>query len=239
MSIRGTLKVGLAAGLLAGLVLGLYIMLVMGPIIDEAKAIEGGEEPVPASVTKAVAFTGGIVTGVLICIPFALVFPAVDSILPWRSVIRKAWAYGALAFIIFSLLPLLAVPGAPPGVERNLSVEERQFWYIGTMLSAFGGVLAGFGLYYFLTPKARSLWAKRVLLAVSLLIVSFLWLLPFLLKPEITAIPGDVPPELIQTFSYLTILEWVLFWSVLSTALGLLWSRLEATPESSASQIPA
>jgi predicted cobalt transporter CbtA len=239
MSIRGAVKVGLAAGLIAGLVLGLYIFFVMESLIDVALAYEEGEEPVPRWLAKSVALAGGVVTGLLVGIPFALVFPMVNAALPWRSVLRKAWVYGALGFIIFSFLPLLAVPGAPPGVERNLSVEEREFWYVTTMLSAFGGLLAGYGFYRIFSPNLSTPRSRHLLLAASLGVIALLWTLPFLLKPEITFVPGDVPVSFLQLYTAMMFLQWVIFWGVLSTALGLLWTRFESTPASSGAQATA
>ncbi len=238
MTILRALKVGLAAGLVAGVVLGAYILLVMGPLIDEAEAFEGEENPVSLELRRATAFGGAVLIGVLIGIPLALVFPLAESLLPWRSVVWKALVLGLLAYLIFSLLPILNVPTNPPGVETNLSVEEREFWYVGTMISALGGVLAGFGLYYILTPRTKSATARKFLLGGSLLVVATLWTLPFLLRPRIERISGVIPSGLIETFYYLTVLEWAVFWVVLSTALALLWPRFRAAPASESFRSP-
>ncbi len=167
--------------------------------------------------------------GVLVGIPFAVVFTLADSLLPWRSVASKALALGLLAYVIFSLLPVLNVPTNPPAVETNLSVEARGYWYVATMASAFGGVLGGIALHYLVAPMARSVVARRSLLLGSLIVVALLWAMPFLLKPKIERVPGVVPAGLIETFYYLTLLEWLVFWVALSVALTFLWLRIEAT----------
>ncbi len=229
----------LAAGLLAGLVLGLFILLVLGPLIDQAEAMEGEENPVPVAERRAAAFGAALVIGIVVGIPFALVFPLISAILPWRSLLSKAWVHGLLALAVFSVLPLLAVPGTPPGVEISLDVAEAELWYVGTILFALGGVLAAFGLYYLLSRKARSPWGTRGSVGLSLSVGALLWILPFLLRPEIEIVPGNVSPELIRTFYYLTLLEWTVFWLVLSTALGRLWPRFQVRALASASEVPA
>ncbi len=79
----------------------------------------------------------------------------------------KAWACGLLAFAVFSLLPLLVVPATPPAVEMVPAGEERQFWYVATLISALGGVVAGFGLYYLLSSRAKTAGVRQALLAGS------------------------------------------------------------------------
>lgn len=227
MSLRATLKVGLAAGLVAGLVLGSFILLVMEPLIDEAKALEGGEEPVPAPVTKAVAFVGGVFVGVLVGIPFALVFPFVQSVLGWRSRVAMAGVYGGLAFGAFSLLPFLAVPGGPPGVDYTLDVAERQFWYVATMASAVGGLVAALGLYLLVRPQARTGGARLALLAASLAIAATTWALPLLLVPD-SALITDLPLAFVQRYRVALVVQWALFWTVLSGSVALLWRRWES-----------
>ncbi len=225
MDLGTTLKVGLAAGLLAGLFLGLFAALVMGPLIDEAESYEEEANPVPVLPRRVAAFGGSVVIGVLVAWGFALVFPMANLVLPSQNVLIKAWAYGLLAFAVFSLLPLLVVPATPPAVEMVPAVEERQFWYVATLISALGGVVAGFGLYYLLSSRAKTPAVRQALLAGSAGIVAVMWALPFLLKPPIFALPSPIPQSLIDTFYALTIIEWLLFWTILSTALGFLWPK--------------
>lgn len=221
-----TLKVGLAAGLLAGLFLGLFVAFVMGPLIDEAESYEEEANPVSVLQRRVAAFGGSIVIGIVAALGFAFVFPMVNLVLPFDGFLVKAWAYGLLAFAVFSLLPLLVVPATPPAVEMVPAVEEREFWYVATLISALGGVVAGFGLYYLLSPRAGTPGVRRALLAVSMAIVALLWVLPFLLKPPIFALPSPIPQSLVNTFYALTLVEWLLFWMTLSTAVGFLWPRL-------------
>ncbi len=191
--------------------------------------MEGGEEPLPSAVTRAVAFLFSPIVGILIGIPFAFVYPFVATMLPWRNHALKVFAYGSVAFLVFSLLPLLAVPGRPPGVESNLDVSEREFWFVGTMVSAFGGVLAGFALYHLFSPRASARRSRGILLGASLAVVAVLWSLPFLLKPEITPIT-ELPRPFLELYFYLTVLEWAIFWTVLSAVLAVLWPRPRSPP---------
>lgn len=237
MDLKGAAKVGILAGFVAGLVLGLFIHLAMGPLIAEAEAIEeaaaleAGEEldvpVVPPEVTQAVRVVGSIVLGLLIGVLFALAFPFVRDALPGKGLLSKAWFYGALAFVVFTLLPLLAVPGAPPGVERTPEVEERSAWFAATILAGVGGLFGGYGLYRLYAPRTRSPVGRGGLLTASVAVVALVWALPFLFKPEI-GIVSAVPEPLLQTFALLTFVGWALFWALLSTLTALLWPRFEA-----------
>ncbi len=239
MNLGATLKVGLVAGLVAGLVLGTFLVLVMGPLIDQAETLEGEENPVPVLQRRAAAFGGALFIGILAGLGFALAFPAVNLSFPQFSVMAKAMAFGLLAFVVFSLLPLLAVPATPPAVEMSPGVEERGFWFVATTISAFGGVLAAFGLYYLVSPWTKNQRSRAALALGGLAIVAFLWVLPFLLKPEVTALPGAAPQSLIDSFYTLTIVSWIVFWAFLSLGLGLIWPRFQSSSTSEGTELPA
>lgn len=237
MAIGSILKVGLAAGAIAAVVLGLFFVLVMGPLIDEAESYEEESNPVGVVERRLVGFAAFFGVGLLIAIGYALVFPLVTLVFPGPSLLPKALAYGGLAFLIFTFLPLLAVPVTPPAVEMVPSVEEREFWYAATLASSLGGVVAAFGLYFLVSPLLKTGSARRALIGAGVAVVAFLWALPFLLMPEIRPLPGPVPDSLVASFYLLTFVEWLLFWLVLSVAVGFLWPRftLEA-PE--ATRVP-
>lgn len=229
MGVARVLKAGLAAGVVAGVVLALYVVLVMQPLIAEAESYEtNGDPPVVSDLlTDVTAVLGAVVVGVMVAIPFALVFPFIRHEAPWRGHYTKAWAYGGLAFVIFNLLPLLAVPTAPPGVERLPEVETRIFWFVGTMVAGVGGVVAALAVYRLGISRATTEAGRGTVLVLSLLVVQAVWALPFLLGPETVIRRGPVPASLITAFAFLTFLEWILFWAVLSTGLAFFWRRFE------------
>lgn len=239
MGIGSILKVGLAAGVLAGLFLGLFFLLVMGPLIDEAESYEEEANPVGVLPRRAVGFAAFLVVGVLIGLGFTLVFPLVRLTFPGQSTLWKAVAFGALAFAVFSFLPLLAVPVTPPGVEMVPEVGEREFWYVATLASGLGGVAAAFGVYYLVAPTLRTEAARRGLVGGGVALVAFLWGLPFLLKPEIRALPGPVPASLVSAFYALSLGEWLVFWLLLGAAVGWLWPRFAVTPSTGATGLPS
>ncbi len=70
--------------------------------------------------------------------------------------------------------------------------------------------------------------SRRALVGAGIAVVALLWGLPFLLMPEIRALPGPVPASLVTSFYLLTFVEWLVFWLLLSAAVGLLWPRLAA-----------
>lgn len=233
MNVGRAAKVGLAAGLVAGLVLGLFNLLVIGPLIAEAESYEvGAEEPaVPPALTRAMTIVGALILGVFVGIAFALVFPFLSGLLPGRNVLGKALVLAPLAFVVFPLLPNLVVPAAPPGVEQ-VAVEFRQLWFVGGLLAALGGLVSGYALYRLLAPQATSRGGRMALLFGSVVLVGFVWALPFLLqlalRPDFSLDPGNTPVALIEAFRLYSLLGWALFWAVLTAATGLLWPRLAA-----------
>lgn len=227
MNLGAALRVGLAAGLVAGAIWGLFIVFAIGPLIDEAESYEEEPNPVPVLERRLVALGGVLVLGLLIGLGFSLVLRVWSMVLPGENRLAKALALGLLAFLVFGLLPILNIPSNPPGVETNLSAEERGFWFVATIAAAFGGIMAAGGLYYLASPQFKSVGGRRVLAIGALTMAIVLATFPFLLRPSLEREPSLIPSSLIDAFFYLTIVQWLVFWVALALLVGFLSARME------------
>jgi hypothetical protein len=215
----GWLRVGVLAGLAGGLGAAAFNGALGERVLDEAIRLEeAGAEHVTAI---AEPFTrgeqqGGMVVGELVLgsgLGLLLAGAALVAGPAFIGPARRGWlllvAAGAWAFLV---LPAIAYPAFPPGVESSLPIETRQLSYLGLVgAGALGAVLA------------RLAWlrlAGRLRVPVTLVAL----LLPAVLA--VILLPGEhaataIDDGLLLRFRAAAIGSQAVFWAV--AALAGLW----------------
>jgi predicted cobalt transporter CbtA len=221
---------GAAAGLAAALVMWLHTEPVIrrALVIEDARAHAGGghthsDEVVSRTAQVLVGAITAALVGLLFGLVFAVVFARTRHRLPGLTDHSRALWLALLGFGVFVLLPALAVPADPPGVGDPDTVTRRTLVFLLTILVGLllvGVVSAVDGL---LRRRAVSGPVRLTadLLAVAVLVPITVWLLPGVAS----AIPADVPADLIWDFRIASLAQQATMWLVLSCAFGLLQGR--------------
>jgi hypothetical protein len=215
----GWLRVGVLAGLAGGLGAAAFNGVLGERVLGEAIRLEdAGAEHVTA---VAGPFTrgeqqGGMIVGELVLgcgLGLTLAGAALVAGSAFLGPARRAWlslaAVGAWAFLV---LPAIAYPALPPGVESTLPIETRQLSYL--MLVGAGVLGAVF---------ARAAWLRLAgRLRPPATLIAFV--LPATLA--VTLLPGEhaataVTDGLLVRFRAAAIGSQAMFWAL--TALAGLW----------------
>jgi len=131
--------------------------------------------------------------------------------------IINAWhgaLWGLAAFACFSLAPSIGLPPQPPGVAVA-DLHQRQLWWAGTVIATALGVWLVAGL--------RRSWLLRTSGAVCLL-------LPHLIGAPAATGESSVPAELVRRFTIASVASSGIFWLLVGTLGGLIYSRNQADP---------
>ncbi len=226
----GWARVGVLAGLAGGLGAAAFNSVVGERVLGEAILLEeAGAEHVSAI---AEPFTrgeqqGGMVVGELVLgggLGLLLAGAALVAGPVFLGPARRAWlalvAAGGWAFLV---LPAIAYPALPPGVESSLAIETRQLSYLALVgAGVFGAVLARL-VWLRLGGRLRPLTTLIALLLPAALAVS-------LLPGEHVSTAGE--DGLLVRFRAAAIGSQVMFWAL--TALVGLWlidRRLTSGPQ--------
>ncbi len=162
----------------------------------------------PQDGSERTVYTG--LTTTLAAFGYALLLCALGSLMPamgtWQGLML-----GLAGYLVFQIAPSLGLPLLPPGVPQS-DIAGRQLWWL---FSSACTALALYSLY-------RGWQRRRAPYAVAA--IAF-FLLPWLIgAPAAPAGPSVVPVELLTSFRRAALLTSGIFWIVLGSTAGLLWS---------------
>ncbi|WP_165985439.1 CbtA family protein [Streptomyces sp. YIM 98790] len=247
---------GLAAGGLAGLLSGLFSLLVAGPLLDRAIALEeerlhaGRALALAASLPASLAhgetevFSRGtqhfglVVTAVVTGLALGVFFGIGYALLHRRTALSggdhwtRALALAGAGFLALSLLPGLRYPANPPGVGDAGTVGDRQLLWLAAMFLGVAGTAAAWRLHRRLAARP----APVRHLAVALVLLATVTLL-FALPPNPD--PVDVPAALLWDFRLLSFAGHAVLWAALGAAFGWLGLRYDPASRAAADTAPA
>lgn len=229
------------AGIITGLLITLVELFAVVPLIQKAELYEEGVLNKPGAVAQHdgaapaehdhgghdhTAASGGdhqqgrsvytAIATVLTAIGYAFVLGAFFS--QMKSVgWKKGVAWGLAGFAVFQLAPALGLPPALPGMAEA-DVTHRQIWWLCTALATGLGLAA----CYFAYKQKKHLWAVG---GVLLLVVPHLIGAPQPMQGE-----NLVPTELARNFAIVALSTAALFWLVLGTVQGYLFSKFDQHP---------
>lgn len=207
------LRAGLLASLAAAAVTLVFDLAVAAPIVDRAVSLEGhdhGALAVPELFSRGEQ-RGGLVAGLLLYgagIAFMLAGAAILIARATRLQARLLWVClaGATGWSV-TVLPALAAPPLPPGLEVDRGIGTRQ----GLYLAAVALGIAAIGLAVRLGASAAP-GARALLLAAALLGSALVALLVF---PE-QRVLGELPAAVLRDFRLAAFAGQLLFWSSLA-----------------------
>jgi cobalt transporter subunit CbtA len=212
------------AGALAGLVLFTVQHFTVVPLIQAAEFYEAeGHEAhsgashedegwQPAEGWERTSFTA--LTTVLAGIGFAAMLFGVMALARKTINTRQGALWGLAAFACFSLAPALGLPPQPPGVAVA-DLHQRQLWWAATVIATAVGV--------WLVAGHRRRWLLRACGAVCLL-------LPHLIGAPVATGQSSVPAELVRRFTIASVATIGIFWLLVGTLGGLIYSRSQVDP---------
>jgi cobalt transporter subunit CbtA len=210
-----------ASGALAGLALFAVQYFTVVPLIQAAETYEaaGHETHAGASEDEGWQPTKGwertslsALTTVLTGIAFAALLFGIMALTGRTINTRHGGLWGLAAFACFSLAPALGLPPQPPGVAVA-DLHQRQLWWAGTVISTAAGV-------WLITGLRRS-WLQRSCGAACVL-------LPHLIGAPAATGESSVPAELVRWFTIASVATSGLFWLLVGTLGGLIYSRNQA-----------
>jgi len=228
------LRDGAVSGAAAGLAAALVMWLLTEPVIrralviEDARAHAGGghthsDEVVSRTAQVLVgAFTAALV-GLLFGLVFAVVFARTRHRLPGLGDHSRALWLALLGFGVFVLLPALAVPADPPGVGDPDTVTRRTLVYLLTILVGLllVGIVTGLDSLLRRRGTTQPVRLTADLVAVAVLVPLTVWLLP----AAASAVPADVPADLVWDFRLASLAQQAAMWLVLACVFSLLQSR--------------
>ncbi len=209
------LRAALLAALAATGVVLVFDLSVAAGTIDRAVALEDhhGASAVPELFSRGEQ-RGGLVTGLLVYglgMAFLLAGAAVFAARRWRVPASTLWlAVVGTAGWSIAVLPALAAPPLPPGLEVDLGIGARQGLYVGVVATGVLLVTAAFAV-------ARSV--RRTALRVALVVLALLASAAAALYafPE-QHVLGDLPDAVLRDFRLAVFFGQALFWSTLGLA---------------------
>jgi cobalt transporter subunit CbtA len=223
--LRKLMVVAFAAGTLAGLVLFAVQYITVVPLIQAAETYEAAAHDAhdsnvpnedegwrPAEGWERTSLTA--ITTVLTGIAFAAILFGVMALGGKTIDIRRGALWGLAAFTCFSLAPALGLPPQPPGVAIA-DLYQRQLWWAGTAIATAFGV-------WLITGKERT-WLLRTAGAVCLL-------LPHLIGSPAATGQNSIPAELVRRFAIASVTTSCIFWLLVGTLGGLIYSRNQTNP---------
>ena len=225
----------LLAGLLAGILAGAFATGVQAvkvwPLILEAESYEGTGEA-SHSDNGEQAEAGGhthshdgdawaphdgfernfysLVSNVITGIAYSLILTAAVLVSGQAIALKSGLVWGICGFIAFMLAPALGLPPEVPGMV-GADVNERQVWWILTVLFSAGGL----ALFAF---KQGWYW---IVAGIALLLAPHIYGAPHAAQ-QVT----NIPALLVADFVVATIVASALFWLFLGGALGILLGRV-------------
>lgn len=212
--------VALLSGALAGSALFILQRWTVEPLIQAAEVYETEAHPSeqgsphedegwqPSSPFQRNIFTA--LATILTSIGFAAVLFGIVSLSGQPLFVGQGAIWGLAGFACFSLAPALGLPPVPPGVAVA-DLKARQLWWIAT------AVATAIGLW--LVASRRRNWLLRIGGVASLL-------LPHVIGAPVATGQSVVPARLIRQFTIASLANQAMFWVLLGTTGGFLYTRL-------------
>jgi cobalt transporter subunit CbtA len=202
----------LIAGTAAGLLLFFLQHFAVFPLIERGETYEAHEQPapgewMPAEGTERTLYTAA--TTVIIGIGFAALLFGTAAIISAALDWRKGALWGLAAFVCVDLAPSFGLPPLPPGVP-SAALEERQLWWVGTVLCSAIGLWLIFG---------KKSWTMRIAGIGAIL-------LPHAIGAPLSTGVTAVPPPLIHRFAIVSLCTTAVFWIALGAIGGVLYRRM-------------
>jgi len=210
-----------ASGAMAGLILFAVQHFTIIPLIESAETYETAvrqshpglthdeEGWQPADGWQRTSFTA--LTTMLSGIGFAAILFGFLALSGNRVNARIGALWGLAAFTCFSLAPALGLPPQPPGVAIA-ALYERQLWWVGTAVATAMGL-------WLIIGRGRT-WPLRI---VGVACLS----MPHLIGASVAAGQNAVPRPLIRQFTIISVATSAMFWLLLGTIGGFIYSRNE------------
>ena len=209
------LRAALLAALAATGVVLVFDLTVGAGTIDRAVALEEhhGASAVPELFSRGEQ-RGGLVTGLLVYglgVALLLAGAAVFAARRWRVPASKLWlALVGTAGWSVAVLPALAAPPLPPGLEVDLGIGQRQGLYVGVV--ATGVLLVTAALAVAGSVARRALRIGLVVLALLASAAVALYAFPD------QRVLGHLPDDVLREFRLAVFFGQALFWSTLGLA---------------------
>lgn len=223
---RKLMLVALSSGALAGLVLFAAQHFTVIPLIETAQTYETTAHQVMSDLAhqdeggrsangwQRTSFTA--LATLLTGIGFAAMLFGLVSLTGRPINARRGALWGLAGFACFDLAPAFGLPPQPPGVAVA-DVSQRQLWWVGTAIATAIGL-------WLLVGQGRA-WLLRIGGVVCLS-------LPHVIGAPIATGQNTVPAQLLHQFTIASLATTGMFWLLLGTIGGFLYSRKE--PMSSA-----
>jgi putative cobalt transporter subunit CbtA len=217
----GWLRIALLAGLTGGLAAAAWNSLLGEPVLGQAIKLEDAATAHLHATAMTEPFTrreqqsGMVLAELLLGCGLGLLIAGAALVSGPRVIgpVRRGWlalvAIGAWSFLV---LPAIAYPAMPPGVESSLAIDKRQLSYAALVCSGvLGAVLARFA-WLGLDGRVRAVAVPAAFLLPALFAV-------LLLPHEHAATPID--HGLLVRFRIVAVGSQTVFWGL--TAIAGLW----------------
>jgi cobalt transporter subunit CbtA len=207
---------GVISGLISGIILGILTLTVVTPIILKAEVFEhsitviennkghehGDDKEMPFYKRLLLTMVGTTTIGAAYGMVLSIIYFYFRN-----KGIKKGLVLGLFGFILINLLPGIGLPPNPPGIEAVASVEARQMWWMGLIVTEAIGIGAFFGMRMVLEKMYKSIAAPA----------AFLFFIIIVSIPFLTNIPSGikyslVPQELITIFRIASFTVGLAFW---------------------------
>lgn len=234
---------GLIAGLIAGTILGILLLRFSVPLITAAERYEATQSTVaPADRHSAAAeaansdthedspgaggtrnlstLAGSIILSTIYGLLLAVIFNLTAHSARINPLLRGL-AFGLSGFAIVFLVPALALPPSPPGVEFAVGSGVRQLWWLAIVALGSGGIVA----YRFILggnslPTTKRQASRASKHALGLAVLGVFIAIPFLIGPPNIVAHSVTPASLVREFRLTSGLIMLAFWSTLGLAIG-------------------
>ena len=215
----GWLSIAVLAGLAGGLAAAAWNGLLGEPVLGQAIELEDAATTHVHAVAMTELFTrreqqGGMVLGeLLLGCGLGLLIAGAALLAGPRFLGPVRWAWLALVGVgawSFLVLPAIAYPALPPGVESSLSIETRQLSYVTLVCSGVLGAVLARVVWLRLDGRVRAVVAAAAaFLGPALLAV-------VLLPHEHAATPID--HGLLTRFRLVAVGSQAMFWGLMAIA---------------------
>ena len=215
---RNLMFVVLVSGALAGFALFVVQRFTVIPLIQTAETYEAAqlassvitheeEGWQPAEGWERTGYTA--VATILMGIGFAAVLFGLLSISGTPLNAHRGALWGLAAFVCFGLAPAIGLPPQPPGTVVA-EIADRQLWWAGTAVATAAGL-------WLLAGKKHN-WPLRIAGMVCLT-------LPHLIGAPVATGRSTLPAQLVRRFMIASLASTCVFWLLVGTIGGFLWSR--------------
>lgn len=223
------LAITIFSGAVAGTILAILNLVIVGPYIDRAIALENqrkissGEKIDLVEISgyrvwqKGGAIFAGAVYGISLSALFGIVFAYGRHALPSDSNKKKAIFLAGVLWFVLYLMVAIKYPANPPAVGDPQTIYSRQSLFVAYLATSGFTVLA----LALLWNRFQDNKSKRIILPLIYAAVMTVAYIGFPPNPD----KITISMELIQTFRFWTAMTIGLFWGILAIIFGSLWDK--------------